>query len=115
MVLMSLGQCRESGISAADKDTSKHVIETEEEVPIFLYRNNCVPSLVVTSRRDSDAEKKDSCSAPVLLPVCGGPSILPRAQSFHFQEKRKLKRNMLNWKLVQSNDIISLIRRGKRI
>ncbi|XAR67009.1 hypothetical protein NMG60_11013417 [Bertholletia excelsa] len=60
----------------------------------------------------SDADRSSS----LVLPVRDGLSIVPKPQnsSFSFERNRKLKRNMLNWKLVQNNDIRSLIQKSKR-
>ncbi|PIN08137.1 hypothetical protein CDL12_19292 [Handroanthus impetiginosus] len=100
----------EKGIEAKGKKEDQ--FETEE--PLFLQTYNCKPALVENSTKDMD--KKCGFSSPVV-PVRDGQSILPKAEqsTFQFQEARKLKRSMINWKMMQNKDITSLIRRGKRV
>ncbi|GFY96359.1 hypothetical protein Acr_11g0006650 [Actinidia rufa] len=99
------------GTPVAAKTSSNHEFETEEEVPLFLYTCNQKPSLT----RDS-SRKTDNPNSTSVLPVRDGLSVQPKAQnpSFHFEGTHKLKRNFLNWKSMQSNDILSIIRKSKR-
>ncbi|KAM3321038.1 putative protein ABIL5 isoform X1 [Capsicum chacoense] len=98
------------GIPIGSKNLDKDEFEAEENVPLFLYTYNCKPSLL------EDSKQKSSFSPPVL-PVRDGLSVVPKSQNsnFEFQEARKQKRNILNWKPMHNKDIRSLIRRGRRI
>ncbi|PSS01892.1 Protein ABIL5 [Actinidia chinensis var. chinensis] len=102
---------RKCGTPVAAKTSSNHEFETEEEVPLFLYTCNQKPSLTKDSSR-----KTDNPNSTSVLPVRDGLSVQPKARnpSFHFEGTHKLKRNFLNWKSMQSNDILSIIRKSKR-
>ncbi|XP_070033183.1 probable protein ABIL5 isoform X1 [Nicotiana tomentosiformis] len=93
-----------------NKTVDKDEFEAEEDVPLFLSTYNYKPSLL------EDSEQKSSFSPPVL-PVRDALTVVPKAQNsnFEFQEARKLKRNLLNWRPMHNKDIRSLIRRGRRI
>ncbi|CAN4094381.1 unnamed protein product [Withania somnifera] len=93
-----------------NKIVDKDEFEAEEDVPLFLYTYNLKPSLL------EDSKKKSSFSTPVL-PVRDGLSVVPESQNsnFEFQEARKQKRNILNWKPMHNKDIRSLIRHSRRI
>ncbi|XP_055801949.1 probable protein ABIL5 [Solanum dulcamara] len=98
------------GIQIDNKTLDKDEFEAEEDVPLFCYTYNFKPSLLEVS------EPKSSFTPPVL-PVRDGLSVAPKSQNsnFKFQEARKQKRNILNWKAMHNKDIRSLIRRGRRI
>ncbi|XP_052198741.1 protein ABIL3-like [Diospyros lotus] len=100
-------------VPVALKKISKHELETEEEVPLFLFTCNRRPSLSLTKDLSVDTDEPSPVS---VLPVRHTLPVLPKPQnpSFHFEKTRRLKRNMLNWKLVHNNDFFSLIRKGKR-
>ncbi|XP_009803579.1 uncharacterized protein LOC107805256 isoform X2 [Nicotiana tabacum] len=92
-----------------NKAVDRDEFEAEEDVPLFLYTYNYKPSLLEDS--------ENSSFSPPVLPVRDGLSVVPKAQksNFEFQEARKLKRNLLNWRPMHNKDIRSLIRRGRRI
>ncbi|XAR53350.1 hypothetical protein NMG60_11021882 [Bertholletia excelsa] len=89
---------------------SEHELE-RMDVPLFLYTCNHRPSSSVGSSIGIDC---DSCAS--ALPVRDGLCTTRKIKnpSFHLEETHKLKRRMLNWKLVHNNDILSVIRRRRR-
>ncbi|GAA0166006.1 hypothetical protein LIER_21265 [Lithospermum erythrorhizon] len=105
---------RSLSIPVSAKSSKVREFEREEEVPLFLYTFYCKTSLIEDLTRETKEEESDGHSAPVL-PVCDELYLQPRPQShFQFQDARKKKRNLLNWKSVQKNELISLIRRGRK-
>ncbi|KAK4430827.1 hypothetical protein Salat_0844400 [Sesamum alatum] len=104
-------RCTEGDVEAEGERPNQ--FETEE--PLFLHTYNCKPSLQVENSK-MDTVKNSEC-LPLVLPVHDRLAILPKAEqsTFQFQEEQKLKRNMINWKVMQNKDITSLIRRGKQI
>ncbi|XP_012842763.1 PREDICTED: probable protein ABIL1 isoform X1 [Erythranthe guttata] len=106
---------RDSTIGGIEAKIIEKEDEFETEEPLFLHTYNCKPSLV-DNFSITNIEKRNG-SSPQVVPVRDGLSILPKAEqsTFQFQEVRKLKRSMINWKVMQNKDIASLIRRGKRI
>ncbi|KAL2500857.1 putative protein ABIL5 [Forsythia ovata] len=71
-----------------------------------------------TKNQESSTRKIDESPNPGLL-VGDGLSILPKAEqtNFHFQKAPKVKRSMMNWKVLDNTTIKSRImrRRDKRI
>lgn len=98
------------GMQIDDKTLDNDEFEAEEDVPLFLYTYNFKPSLLEDS-------KQTSSFSPPVLPVRDRLSVVPESQNsnFGFQEARKQKRNILNWKPMHNKDIRSLIRRGRRM
>ncbi|KAH6755122.1 hypothetical protein C2S53_017886 [Perilla frutescens var. hirtella] len=101
---------------------AKNEEETPSEAGGLLYSDtyNCKPSVVESSSNDMKKTNVVSTSNGYknLRPVDDGLSALPRTKHsvFQFQEAEKLKRGMINWKLVMQNkDIAALFRRGKRL
>ncbi|KAH6778992.1 hypothetical protein C2S52_010229 [Perilla frutescens var. hirtella] len=123
---------QDSTVSGNVRSYSRSCIDAknEEETPseagglLYLDTYNCKPSVVESS--SNDMKKKNGVSAQLdtsngyknLRPVDDGLSALPRTKHsvFQFQEAEKLKRGVINWKLVMQNkDIAALFRRGKRL
>lgn len=92
--------------------------EADEEVPLFLYTYNIKPSLFENSKSGNTSEKKFTSMSPVM-PVRSGLSTVPNPQHrcFQFQDSPRLKNRMLGRKYikVQNKDLMSLVRRGKRV
>nr|GLL20590.1 probable protein ABIL5 isoform X1 [Ipomoea trifida] len=98
------GVTRESDSPVATKPE----FEAEDEVPLFLYTCNYKASLA--------EDTENGISSSPVLPVRHDLPALPKPQNpnFEFQDGRKLKRSILNWKALQTTDLKSMIRRGKR-
>ncbi|XP_011093598.1 protein ABIL4 [Sesamum indicum] len=87
--------------------------------------DHCKPALVESS--NSNMQRKSGVSPALgavrdykhLLPAHEGLPVSPKAEhsafQFQLQEAQKVKRSMINWKLIKNKEIAMLIRRGKQI
>ncbi|XP_050269556.1 probable protein ABIL5 isoform X1 [Quercus robur] len=84
------------------KMIDKHELNSEEDVPLFLYTNTQRPSL-----------EKETTNSSLVLPVHDGLSVLSKGSNptFHFQGTQTIGRHR---KSAPGGDILSLIRRIKR-
>ncbi|KAK6944956.1 hypothetical protein RJ641_026058 [Dillenia turbinata] len=109
----SNGVLRETDSPFLMKPVVRHEFDAKEDAQLFLYTCSQKPSLAERPNLKSESGKKDTNSAPVILPVRDGLLKLSKARnpSFHFQNGNKLE---LQRRSLQSSDILSLIRRTKR-
>ncbi|XP_010254080.1 PREDICTED: probable protein ABIL5 [Nelumbo nucifera] len=102
---------------ALDKTNSelmRYKCGTEEEMPLLLY--TYAHKLAVDKDSTfSNINEKLGYEFSSLLPVGDGQTRVVKLPnpSFHFQDDHKLRRDKQTRKPVQSNDILSLIRRSK--
>ncbi|KAK4415485.1 putative protein ABIL5 [Sesamum alatum] len=123
-----------SAVCSVHRDAENHFDATgkegnasEAKKPPFIDTDTWKPVLVECS---NNIERKISGASATLddavrrykhlLPSHDGAlSISPKAEhsTFHFQvqEAQKVKRSMINWKVMKNKEIASLIRRGKQI
>ncbi|KAL0346602.1 UNVERIFIED_CONTAM: hypothetical protein Scaly_1676200 [Sesamum calycinum] len=94
----------------------------ETKKPSAIDTDHCKPAPVESS--NSSMERKSGVSPTLeavrdykhLLPAHDGLPISPKPEhsafQFQLQEAQKVKRSMINWKLIKNKEIASLIRRG---
>ncbi|KAK7364032.1 hypothetical protein VNO80_12363 [Phaseolus coccineus] len=103
---------RDSKTKDPSKVEDKHILDKQEELPLFLYTQkpyadkNLKPTSVTTLNKHSNLT--------MVVPVRDGLSVLTKVSNptFHFQGSQKVARHRRS---LHGSDILWLIRRTKRI
>ncbi|KAI4350844.1 hypothetical protein L6164_005253 [Bauhinia variegata] len=101
---------RDSENQSPSKIIDKHILGTEEDLPLFMYTHK--PSLSKNSMSRS-AKVDGQTNLAFVLPVRDGLPVLTKVPNptFHFQGTPRVGRHR---KSLYGSDILSLIRRTKR-
>ncbi|XP_072093619.1 probable protein ABIL5 isoform X1 [Arachis hypogaea] len=100
----------ESEVSSKLED--KHVLETHEDLPLFMYTQKPLSSKNMKSTTTTVSDHKNLAIAAVV-PVRDGLSVLTKVSNptFHFQGTPKIGRHRRS---LHGSDILWLLRRTKR-
>ncbi|XP_015966525.1 probable protein ABIL5 isoform X3 [Arachis duranensis] len=98
----------ESEVSSKLED--KHVLETHEDLPLFMYTQKPLSSKNMKSTTTTVSDHKNLA---IVVPVRDGLSVLTKVSNptFHFQGTPKIGRHRRS---LHGSDILWLLRRTKR-
>ncbi|KAF7813847.1 putative protein ABIL5 [Senna tora] len=108
---ISLLLCRDSGSEVPSKIEDFHVLETEEDLPLFMYTQKSCPMKNLKSNTDTIKEHKNLTLVVPVRDKFPVSTNIPNPK-FHFQGTQK--KNGRHRKSLHGSDILWLIRRRKQ-